>query len=51
MSLRGGELLFSPGEDLSVGDERHDEELVQLCLEKSLSFRIVSPIAAVVLHP
>ena len=50
VSLRGGDFLFESGEDLSVGYERHDAELVHLYLEESFSFRIVSPDAAVALR-
>lgn len=49
VSLRGGDFLFESGEDLSVGYDHHDEELVHLYLEESFSFRVVSPDAAVAL--
>lgn len=51
LSLRGGDFLFESGQDLSVGYERHDGELVHLYLEESFSFRVVSPDAAVALRP
>jgi uncharacterized linocin/CFP29 family protein len=51
VSLRGGDFLFESGEDLSIGYERHDAELVHLYLEESFSFRVVSPDAAVALRP
>jgi uncharacterized linocin/CFP29 family protein len=50
VSLRGGDFLFESGEDLSVGYDHHDTELVHLYLEESFSFRVVSPDAAVVLR-
>lgn len=50
VSLRGGDFLFESGEDLSVGYDHHDAELVHLYLEESFSFRVVSPDAAVVLR-
>ncbi len=50
VSLRGGDFLFESGEDLSVGYDRHDAQLVHLYLEESFSFRVVSPDAAVALR-
>lgn len=50
VSLRGGDFLFDSGEDLSVGYDHHDAELVHLYLEESFSFRVVSPDAAVALR-
>jgi uncharacterized linocin/CFP29 family protein len=50
VSLRGGDFLFESGEDLSVGYDHHDTELVHLYLEESFSFRVVSPDAAVALR-
>jgi uncharacterized linocin/CFP29 family protein len=49
VSLRGGDFLFESGQDLSLGYEAHDRELVQLYLEESFSFRVATPEAAVVL--
>jgi uncharacterized linocin/CFP29 family protein len=51
VSLRGGDFHFESGEDLSVGYDRHDAELVHLYLEESFSFRVVSRDAAVALRP
>jgi len=51
VSLRGGDFLFESGEDLSVGYDDHDAEAVQLYLEESFSFRVVTPEAAVALRP
>jgi uncharacterized linocin/CFP29 family protein len=50
VSLRGGDFLFESGEDLSVGYDSHDAELVHLYIEESFSFRVVTPDAAVVLR-
>jgi uncharacterized linocin/CFP29 family protein len=47
LSLRGGDFLFESGQDLSVGYESHDAEVVTLYLEESFSFRVASPEAAV----
>jgi uncharacterized linocin/CFP29 family protein len=49
LSLRGGDFLFESGQDLSLGYEAHDRELVQLYLEESFSFRVATPEAAIVL--
>ena len=49
LSLRGGDFLFESGQDLSIGYERHDAETVELYLEESFSFRVVTPEAAVTL--
>jgi uncharacterized linocin/CFP29 family protein len=51
VSMRGGDFLFESGEDLSVGYDDHDTEAVQLYLEESFSFRVVTPEAAVTLTP
>ena len=51
LSLRGGDFLFESGQDLSVGYDSHDGEAVQLYLEESFSFRVVTPEAAVALTP
>jgi uncharacterized linocin/CFP29 family protein len=51
ISLRGGDFLFECGEDLSVGYQDHDAEVVNLYLEESFSFRVVTPEAAVALTP
>ena len=49
VSLRGGDFLFEAGEDLSIGYDRHDAELVHLYVEESFSFRVVTPEAGVAL--
>jgi uncharacterized linocin/CFP29 family protein len=49
LSLRGGDFLLDCGQDLAVGYLSHDEREVQLYLEESLSFRVVTPEAAVAL--
>jgi uncharacterized linocin/CFP29 family protein len=49
LSLRGGDFLFDSGQDLSVGYEGHDADTVQLYLEESFSFRVVTPEAAITL--
>jgi uncharacterized linocin/CFP29 family protein len=51
LSLRGGDFLFESGQDLSIGYERHDEQVVQLYLEESFSFVVATREAAVPLSP
>lgn len=50
LSLRGGDFLFESGQDLSIGYESHDEQVVRLYLEESFSFRVATPEAAVALR-
>lgn len=49
LSRRGGDFIFDAGQDLSIGYERHDAELVALYIEGSFSFRVTTPEAAVAL--
>ena len=49
LSVRGGDFLFESGEDLSIGYESHDADVVDLYLEESISFRVATPEAAVAL--
>lgn len=49
LSLRGGDFRFESGQDLSIGYDGHDGELVRLYLEESFSFRVCEPDAAVAL--
>ncbi|HEY1355368.1 MAG TPA: family 1 encapsulin nanocompartment shell protein [Solirubrobacterales bacterium] len=51
VSLRGGDLLFDSGQDLSIGYLSHDADSVELYLEESLSFRVATPEAVVGLTP
>jgi uncharacterized linocin/CFP29 family protein len=51
LSLRGGDFLFESGQDLSIGYDSHDAEVVRLYLEESFSFRVATPEAAVALQP
>jgi uncharacterized linocin/CFP29 family protein len=51
VSLRGGDFLFESGQDLSIGYDSHDANVVRLYLEESFSFRVATPEAAVVLKP
>ena len=47
VSLRGGDFLFESGQDLSIGYDSHDEEVVRLYLEESFTFVVATPEAAV----
>jgi uncharacterized linocin/CFP29 family protein len=49
VSLRGGDFLFESGQDLSIGYDSHDANVVRLYLEESFSFRVATPEAAVAL--
>ncbi|MEA2199251.1 MAG: hypothetical protein QOJ25_3302 [Solirubrobacteraceae bacterium] len=51
LSTRGGDFLFESGQDLALGYDSHDGDVVRLYLEESFSFRIATPEAAVVLDP
>jgi uncharacterized linocin/CFP29 family protein len=51
VSLRGGDFVFESGQDLSIGYESADAEVVRLYLEESFSFHVATPEAAVVLRP
>jgi uncharacterized linocin/CFP29 family protein len=51
LSLRGGDFLFESGQDISIGYDSHDADVVRLYLEESFSFRVATPEAAVVLKP
>jgi uncharacterized linocin/CFP29 family protein len=46
-SLRGGDFELSVGRDLSIGYEEHSRTSVRLYLEESMTFRVLSPEAAV----
>ena len=46
MSLRGGDFLFESGQDLSIGYDHHDADLVHLYLEETFSFIVATPEAA-----
>jgi uncharacterized linocin/CFP29 family protein len=51
ISLRGGDFLFESGQDLSLGYDSHDADVVRLYLEESFTFRVATPEAAVALRP
>jgi uncharacterized linocin/CFP29 family protein len=49
LSLRGGDFELVSGEDFSIGYSSHDAASVALYLEESMTFRVHTPEAAVVL--
>jgi uncharacterized linocin/CFP29 family protein len=51
VSLRGGDFAFESGQDLSIGFDSADAELVRLYLQESFSFHAATPEAAVALKP
>jgi uncharacterized linocin/CFP29 family protein len=46
-SVRGGDFELVVGRDLSIGYESHSNDAVRLYLQESLTFRVLSPEAAV----
>ena len=51
LSTRGGDFLFESGQDLALGYDSHDGDVVRLYLEESFTFQVATPEAAVVLDP
>ncbi|HEV2772521.1 MAG TPA: family 1 encapsulin nanocompartment shell protein [Thermoleophilaceae bacterium] len=51
LSQRGEDFLFESGQDLAVGYDDHDREVIHLYIEESFSFRVATPEAAVALVP
>jgi uncharacterized linocin/CFP29 family protein len=51
LSLRGEDFIFESGQDLSIGYDSHDGEVVRLYIEESFSFHVATPEAAVALKP
>ncbi len=51
VSLRGGDFAFESGQDLAIGYDSHDSEVVRLYIQESFSFHIATPEAAVALKP
>jgi uncharacterized linocin/CFP29 family protein len=49
ISQRGGDFTLDCGQEMSIGYDSHDRELVKLYLEESFSFRVATPEAAVAL--
>jgi uncharacterized linocin/CFP29 family protein len=51
LSMRGGDFIFDSGQDVSIGYDSHDGDVVRLYLEESFSFHVATPEAAVALTP
>jgi uncharacterized linocin/CFP29 family protein len=51
VSLRGGDFLLESGQDLSIGYDSHDGDVVRLYLEETFSFHVATAEAAVALKP
>jgi len=49
LSQRGGDFALEVGEDLSLGYASHDADTVQLYIEESFTFQVLTPEAAVAL--
>jgi uncharacterized linocin/CFP29 family protein len=49
LSMRGGDFVFDSGQDVSIGYDSHDSDVVRLYLEESFSFHVATPEAAVAL--
>jgi uncharacterized linocin/CFP29 family protein len=49
LSLRGGDFVLESGQDLSIGYDSHDGDVVRLYREESFSFHVATPEAAVAL--
>jgi uncharacterized linocin/CFP29 family protein len=50
VSTRGGDFVYDSGQDLAIGYDSHDDEVVRLYLEESFSFHVATPEAAVVMR-
>jgi uncharacterized linocin/CFP29 family protein len=51
VSLRGGDFVLESGQDLAIGYDSHDNDVVRLYLQESLSFHVATPEAACALKP
>jgi uncharacterized linocin/CFP29 family protein len=51
LSQRGGDFVFESGQDISIGYDSHDSDVVRLYLQESFSFHVATPEAAVALKP
>ncbi len=51
ISMRGGDFVLDSGQDFAIGYSDHDGTSISLFLEESLSFRVMTPEAAVGLTP
>jgi uncharacterized linocin/CFP29 family protein len=51
LSMRGGDFKLECGQDLAIGYESHDQEVLRLYIEETFSFHVATPEAAVTLKP
>jgi uncharacterized linocin/CFP29 family protein len=51
VSQRGGDFVFESGQDVSIGYDSHDGEVLRLYLEETFSFHVATAEAAVALRP
>jgi uncharacterized linocin/CFP29 family protein len=51
LSLRGGDFVLDCGQDLAIGYDSHDGDVVRLYLEESFTFHVATPEAAIALRP
>jgi len=51
LSLRGGDFIYESGQDLSIGYDSHDSDVVRLYIQESFSFHVATPEAAIALKP
>jgi uncharacterized linocin/CFP29 family protein len=50
LSVRGGDFELTVGQDLSIGYAYHERQKIELYLTESFTFRVLEPMAAVVLR-
>jgi uncharacterized linocin/CFP29 family protein len=50
LTQRGGDFVLESGQDLSIGYDSHDGDVVRLYIEESFSFHVATPEAAVALQ-
>jgi uncharacterized linocin/CFP29 family protein len=51
ISQRGGDFVLDSGQDLAIGYDSHDDQVVRLYLEESFSFHVATPEAAIAFTP
>lgn len=51
LSLRGGDFILHSGQDLAIGYDSHDADVIALYLQETFTFHVTTPEAAVALRP
>ena len=51
LTTRGGDFEFDIGQDISIGYSSHSRTIVELYLQETFTFRLLTTEAAVVLAP